>query len=290
MERVVMKTAGNHALAWSGYVTSVARRSLAALVLLAIVGCSSGNATPANTTGSVTASLSGWWLIEIGVAFGADPAEFITFPGNAVQQGMSFSYCGEMGTISGSTITFAGMEPVVPALTIMNNDRLEGMGTETDPLAGTISTTVVMTRPTTAPVGTLTATGTFDGQPLAVSATAAAGMYEIVDPDDCMPPCPTGSATISAIDCSVGTKVYTVEISVLDGAPNLGTPYTIGPDAELDFFGNGVDACADSGTFTLTRADSAVGGRIMGTFDVVLDTGESINGAFDVAVVDVRQP
>ena len=63
-----------------------------------------------------------------------------------------------------------------------------------------------------------------------------------------------------------------------------------GQSPELDFFGNGVDAFATTGTFTLTRADSAVGGRIVGTFDVLLDTGESINGAFDVAVVDVRQP
>jgi hypothetical protein len=283
-----MKTAGNHASAWSGgYVTSLARRSLVALVLFVTVGCS--GSTTANPTAPAFASLSGWWLIQIGVAFGTDPAEFISFPGNALQQGSNFSYCGEMGVIAGSTINFANPE-LVPSLTVVNDDRLEGMMTETDPLAGTITTTVVMTRPTTAPAGMLTAMGTFNGHALAVSSTASAGGYEVVDPDDCSPPCPTGSAYIQAIDCSDPMNVYTVEISVLNGTPQLGTPYTIGPDVELDFFGESLDTSAVSGMFTLTRADAALGGRVMGTYDVVLDTGESISGMFDVPVVDFRQP
>ncbi|MHC4973189.1 MAG: hypothetical protein ACYTG3_12735 [Planctomycetota bacterium] len=274
----------------TGTVGTAARAALT-LVLFLAVGCSNGSDTPPGTTAPAGGtSLSGWWLIEIGVAFGALPPDFITLPGNALQQGSNFWYCGEMGVISGSTITFSDPEAVVPMLTVVNDNRLEGMGTENDPVAGTITTTVVMTRPATAPGGTLSVTGMANGQPVAVSSTQAAGLYEVVDPDDCSPPCPTGSAGVSAIDCSDGMNVYTVEIRVLDGAPTLGTPYQIGPDAELDFFSVSVDAFAVSGTFTLTRADSAVGGRIMGTFDVVLDTGGSIQGAFDVPVSDVRQP
>lgn len=267
------------------------RSSLAVLVLCLAVGCSNGSDTPAGTTAPAGGtSLSGWWWIELGVAFGAQPAQFMTIPVNAAQQGSSFSFCAEQGTISGSTITFADPEAFVDTLTIVNSNRLEGMGTENDPVVGTITTTVVMTRPAPAPGGTFSTTGMFDGQPLAFSSTAAAGVYEVVDPDECDPPCPTGSAGILVVDCSDPSSVYSVEIHVLDGPPVLGQVYSIGSGFEFDFDTGSEDAFAVSGTFTLTRADNAVGGRLTGTFDVVLDTGENIRGAFDVEVADVMQP
>ena len=291
MERTVTIGAGAAAPTGNGHrVTRLARQSLAALVLFLVVGCSSGGNTPVGALVPAGTSLSGWWWIELGVAFGTDPAEYITIPVNALHQGSNFSFCAEMGVVSGSTITFADPEAIVPALTMVNSDRLEGMGTETDPMIGTITTTVVMTRPAPAPSGTLTATGMLDGQPVAVSSTAATGVYEVVDPDDCNPPCPAGSASIQAVDCSDPSNLYSIEIRVLSGPPMLGNVYTIGPDAEFDFDTASSDAFAMSGTFTLTRADAAVGGRMMGTYDVVLDTGESISGAFDVEVADLVQP
>ncbi|MCC6670028.1 MAG: hypothetical protein IT458_03140 [Planctomycetes bacterium] len=234
-------------------------------LLLGLGACGGGGGS-----GGTPANLAGYWQL------------YLTPTGSTVETGPSPVFLSQNGaTVDGAAITgtvsgnsFTMTSNAIVFTTSFTGTVSGGIASGTMSISGIINATGTFRLVPMTPTGTMSATGTVQGQSVNMTTTAAIGSRDYTDP---------GLTMLDEVEIAMayGSEHLEIDFSAAGMAVGaLGVPGTVTATVLYRNDTTTTELAASSGTVTVTRYD---GSGCAGSFTLNLPGGGTLTGSFDVS-------